>query len=132
MAIATMHTYLMYKATAQATFTKLVDITEFPDLGGDPERIDVTTLSNTSRVYIQGVKDTTDLEFKANYTKTDYETINALTGTHSFAVYFGDTSGTDGIFSFDGEIAVKVDGGGVNEAVTMTITITPSTEITES
>lgn len=120
----------MYKTGTPAAFVKLVDITEFPDLGGDPERIDVTTLSDTSRVYIEGVQDTADLTFTANYTKTDYNAIKALTTEQDFAVYFGDTTGTDGAFTFKGTIKARVNGGGVNEAVTMTITITPSTAIT--
>lgn len=128
MAIATMNTYLMYKVSN--AYTKLVDITEFPDLGGDPERIDVTTLSDTSRVYIPGVQDVQDLQFTANYTKADYNTIAALTTEQDFAVYFGDTNGTNGQFTFKGYIQVRVNGGGVNEAVTMTLTITPTTAIT--
>ena len=35
---ATMGTYLMYKASGSSEFTKLVDIKNFPDLGGEPER----------------------------------------------------------------------------------------------
>ena len=127
MAIATMNTYLMYKVTN--AYQKLVDITAFPDLGGDPERIDVTTLSDTARVYIPGVQDTADIEFTANYTKSDYNTINGLTTEQDFGVYFGDTSGTNGAFTFKGYIKARVNGGGVNDAVTMTIIITPTTAI---
>lgn len=37
--ISTYKTYLMYKATSAATqYTKLIDIKNFPDLGGEPER----------------------------------------------------------------------------------------------
>lgn len=54
--ISTYKTYLMYKATSAATqYTKLIDIKSFPDLGGEPERIDVTTLSDKIRKYTPGV-----------------------------------------------------------------------------
>lgn len=54
--ISTYKTYLMYKATTAATeYTKLLDIKSFPDLGGEPERIDVTTLSDKIRKYTPGV-----------------------------------------------------------------------------
>lgn len=52
---ATMGTYLMYKASGSSEFTKLVDIKNFPDLGGEPERVDVTTLSDRVRKYAMGV-----------------------------------------------------------------------------
>ena len=40
-------------------------------------------------------------------------------------------TGTDGKFSFDGQLSVRVTGGGVNEVRGMAITIAPSTPITE-
>lgn len=126
MAIATINTYLNYKATAGGTYAKLIDITEFPDLGGTPEQIDVTTLTNTTRQYIQGVKDTSDVNFTANFDKTAYETINGLTTTTYFQVLMADGSA----FQFTGTASAYVNGGGVNEAVTMTITIYPTSDVT--
>lgn len=40
-------------------------------------------------------------------------------------------TGTDGKFSFDGQLSVHVTGGKVNEVVGMSITIAPSTVIKE-
>lgn len=34
MAISSYKTYLMYKASDSGTYTKLIDIKDFPDLGG--------------------------------------------------------------------------------------------------
>jgi len=64
---ATMGTYLMYKASGSSEFTKLVDIKNFPDLGGEPERVDVTTLSDRVRKYAMGVQDLASFTFGANY-----------------------------------------------------------------
>ena len=141
MAISTYKVFLMYKATAQAEYTKLIDIKEFPDLGAAPEAIETTTLSDPMRTYIPGIQDTEDLEFTANYDKTDYNTLNGLKGTeYEFAVWFGGTesngvatpTGSEGKFSFSGQLSVYAVGGGVNEVVDMNITITPSTVITFS
>jgi len=44
MAISTYKTFLMHEQSG--TYEKLIDIKEFPDLGGAPEMIDVTTLSD--------------------------------------------------------------------------------------
>ena len=129
MAINTYGITLRHKASG-STYTKLVDIKDFPDLGGSPEMRETTTLSDAMQTYIEGIQSSEALEFTANYTKTDYDALIALKGDEeSFAVYFGET-GQNGIFYFKGYLSVRVNGGGVNEVVGMTISIAPSTEIT--
>ena len=139
MAISTYKVFLMMKGDSGSTYTKLIDIKDFPDLGGAPEMLETTTLSDKMQTYIPGIQNLDSMEFTANYTKTDFATLKALEGeTHSFAVWFGGTesagvltpSGSDGKFSFDGQLSVFPVGGGVNEVVDMTITIAPSTVIT--
>lgn len=139
MAISTYKVYLMYKATAAADWTKLIDIKEFPDLGGEPELLETTTLSDAAQTFIPGIQQLDSMTFTANYTKADYTTVKALEGTdYDFAVWFGATTsgstvtpdGSDGKFSFKGQLSVYANGGGVNEVVNMTITIAPSTVIT--
>lgn len=138
MAISTIYTFLM-QSTNGTTFTKLLDIYEFPDLGGEPEQIDVTTLTDTMRHYINGVQDTGSMQFSAYYKTADYNACKALEGKNShYAVWFGgdksgstvNPSGGYGKFAFDGQLSVFVNGGGVNDPVSMTITIAPSTDIT--
>lgn len=129
----------MYKASASADYTKLVDIKEFPDLGGEPELLETTTLSDGMQTFIPGIQQLDSMTFTANYTKADYTTLKGLEGTEkSYAVWFGGTvsgttvtpTGTDGKFEFDGQLSVYANGGGVNEVVNMSITIAPSTPIT--
>ncbi len=128
MASSTYGTYLMHKATGD-TYTKLVDIKDFPDLGGAPEMLETTTLSDAMQTYIEGIQSSDALEFTANYTKEDYAKLVALKGKEeSYAVYFGE-EGTDGKFEFEGYLSARVTGGGVNEVRGMTISIAPSTEI---
>ncbi len=145
MAINTYQTYLMHKATSTATeYTKLVDIKDFPDMGGTPEMLETTTLSDPMQTFIAGIQtlDTSGLQFTANYTKSDFTTLRALESDteHYFAVWFGATStggvdtptGSDGKFDFQGQLSVYPSGGGVNEVVNMTISIAPSTKISFS
>ena len=129
----------MYKASASADYTKLVDIKEFPDLGGEPELLETTTLSDGMQTFIPGIQQLDSMTFTANYTKTDYTTLKGLEGTEkSYAVWFGGTvsgttvtpTGSDGKFEFDGQLSVYANGGGVKEVVNMSITIAPSTPIT--
>ena len=135
--ISTYKTYLMYSTTSTGSYVKLVDIVDFPDLGGEPETIDVTTLSDPNRRYILGIQDTGVMNFTANYTHVDYAKVKALKDViYYYAVYFGATggtpTGTNGIFKFSGYADVFVQGKGVNEAQQMTISIAPNSEITDA
>ena len=136
MAISTYQAFLMKgSGSGTITYTKLVDIKSFGDLGGTPEQLETTTLTEGSRTYIRGIQDSEAIEFTCNYTAADFSTLSALTSATPFAVWFGANSsgspdGHNGKFSFTGELSVYVNGGGVNEVVEMTVTILPSTEIT--
>ena len=131
MARSTYGIYLMHKESG-STYSKLIDIKDFPDLGGAPEMLETTTLSNSMQTYIEGIQGADALEFTANYDKADYTKLVALKGKNEeYAVYFGE-EGTDGKFEFSGYLSVRVNGGGVNEVVGMTISIAPSTEITSA
>ena len=132
MAISTYGIYLMESATGElgGSYTKLVDIKDFPDLGGAPEMLETTTLSDSMQTYIEGIQSADALEFTANYTKADYETLLEKKGVLGYyAVYFGE-NGTNGKFKFSGYLSVRVNGGGVNEVVGMTISIAPASAIT--
>lgn len=128
MARSTYGIYLMHKVSD--TFEKLIDIKDFPDLGGAPEMLETTTLSDSMQTYIPGIQSLDGLEFNANYTKADFTKLKALEGKdEEYAVYFGE-DGVDGKFEFSGSLSVFPVGGGVNEVVGMTISIAPSTPIT--
>lgn len=130
MAISTFGIQLMHKGTG-STFTKLIDIKDFPDLGGAPEMLETTTLSDSMQTYIEGIQSADALEFTANYTKEDYEKLVALKGENeAFAVFFNESTNDGSKFYFNGYLSVRVNGGGVNEVVGMTISIAPSTAIT--
>ena len=137
MAISTYKVFLMKKT--DSTYSKLIDIKEFPDIGGDPEMLETTTLSDKMQTFILGIQSNEGLSFTANYTKADFTALQALEGSEAdFAIWFGGTEsggvltpdGSNGKFSFKGELSVHVVGGGVNEVVDMSVTIAPTTPIT--
>lgn len=132
MAISTYKVFLMKGSE------KLVDIKSFPDLGGEPELLETTTLSDKMQTYIPGIQSLDALNFTANYTPEDYKTLKALEDQeYDYAVWFGgdeeegvvSPSGSEGKFSFKGKLSVYVNQGDVNQVVEMTITIAPSTVI---
>lgn len=138
MAISTYKIFLMVSEDG-SKYDKLIDIKSFPDLGGAPEMLETTTLSDAMQTYIPGIQSLDALEFEANYTKADFAKLKAMEGTEKqFAVWFGGTgegetltpTGTDGKFKFKGQLSVYPVGSGVNEVVNMNINIAPSTPIT--
>ena len=140
MAISTYKVFLMKKADSSGdTWEKLVDIKEFPDLGGEPEMLETTTLSDNMQTYIAGIQSLDGLAFTANYDVDDFQTLKGLEGQEKdYAVWFGGSGsagsltpdGSNGKFSFKGQLSVFPVGGGVNEVVDMSITIAPSTPLT--
>ena len=136
MAISTYRIFLMKKgATA---FEKLIDIKDFPDMGGQPENLETTTLSDGMQTFIPGIQSMEALEFTCNYTVKDYTDLKALEGKEEeYAVWFGGTgegatltpTGEHGKFTFNGQLSVFPVGSGVNEVVEMTCTIAPSSAV---
>lgn len=136
MAISTYKVFLMAKSGD--SYEKLADIKSYGDLGGTPEMLDTTTLSDKSRTFINGIQEQEAMEFTLNYTPADFKKLDGLKGVETdFAVWFGGTeslgvvtpTGDQGKFTFKGYLSVYVSGGGVNEVVEMTASIAPSTVI---
>lgn len=128
-AISTYGVTLKWGATSQAV-TKEVDIKNFPDLGGAPELIEVTTLSDAMQVFINGIQTAGEMAFTCNYTKDSYETVEGDANTELYyALEFGD-KGDEGIFEWQGMHSVHITGAEVNAPVEMVITIAPSTKPT--
>lgn len=129
MAISTYGVTLKW-GTDALTMTKEIDIKDFPDLGGAPELLETTTLSDAAQTYINGIQSLSAMEFTANYTKADYEAVLADANKKLYyALEFG-ASGSEGIFEWQGEHAAWVVGAGVNAVTEMKISIAPSTKPT--
>lgn len=130
MAKCTNVTYLMHKAAGDAEFTKLLDITEYPDLGGSKEKLDVTTLSDTKKRTINGIEDTSDLSFKAWYEKEDYKKLLDIQESgkiETYQLWFG-VDGVDGKWEWSGIMAVYPTSGSSNAAREMAFSITDEGE----
>ena len=76
MASSTYKSFLMVKNSA--TYEKLIDIKSYPDLGGAPELLDATTLSDPMTVNVMGIQSLEALEFECNYTLADYTKLKEI------------------------------------------------------
>ena len=106
--------------------TELTNLLEVAELGGDVEALEVTCLSDTAHVYIDGLKNYGDsLAFKFLYEKEQFATLNSLTDSQTWKVELPDGA----TCTFGGTCSVKLDGVGVNAALTYTLAIKPNTEM---
>ena len=142
MAMNTYMTFLM-NSTNGTSYSDLVPIVDYPDFLNEINTIDVTNLQNEMHTYIAGLLDTGgSLDFTANYTATDYQTVKALDdGAEKYlAIWFGGTkngstvtpTGVDGKWTFKGMVKVGLVGKGIDEARQMTIHVVPTTDMTFS
>jgi len=134
MATLTNKTFLMIgSGSGTITYAKLVDIKDYPDLEDSPETVETTTLTDTMRTFIPGLKSpgSSGLPFTCNYDESTFSTIRGYEGTEKdLALYLGDDSGSDGKFTFKGYLTIRLLGKGVGEVREMEVTATPSTAIT--
>ena len=107
-------------------YEELNYLMEVPEFGGTPEKIDVTTLGDSYKQYIPGIKDLGDLVFKFLYDTTGTDSsYNLLKGwadnndVVSFKLTYPDTS----THEFDAIPAVKIDAGTINGALTFSATM---------
>ena len=125
MAINTYGIALKWGDSAEAV-AKVVDIKDFPDLIGDPEMLETTTLSDAQVTNIPGIKSSDMLTFTCNYTKEDFGAVN---DDANKALYY-ELSFSDGSkFTWQGQHTCGLPGKGVNEVVDFTINIAASTPV---
>ena len=124
MAIISKGIKLSYKSSDN--FVDLTNLQEIPDLGGDVEAIEITTLADAAHTYTDGLKNYGDsLAFKFLYDGEQFTTLNGLTGVNEWKVTLPD----EATCTFSGTSSVKLDGVGTNAAVTYTLSIKPNTEM---
>lgn len=122
-------TFLYHSATADGAFTKLVDITSYPDMNAAPEKLDVSDLSSNQKKYEPGMIDVPDMEFGFNYTKDRYDSVKEKEDTTGYyQLRFGE-NGEYGAWQWSGKHAVTVSGGQVGGARQGKVTMYPDSEI---
>ena len=125
MAVISKGIKLSYKNGGEA-FVELENLQEIPELGGDTESIEITTLADAAHTYTDGIKNYGDsLAFKFLYEDTQFATLNGLTGSSEWKVELPDGTAC----TFGGTCSVKLDGVGVNAVLTYTLAVKPNSEM---
>ncbi len=134
-------TKIQYADTKAGAYKTLYGLQSTPDMGGDPEKVDVTNLADGSKRYIPGVKDYGDLDFTFFYNDEDenpavseadvaaaYSTLRALQTSNAavwFKLLYPDGTG----FLWSSKVSVKRSAAEVNAALKFTLRSTPLTEL---
>lgn len=106
---------------------ELTNLQEIPELGGDTESIEITTLADEAHMYTEGIKNYGDsIAFKFLYEATQFTALQSSAEGDTWKVQLPD--GTT--CSFGGKGSVKLDSAGVNVALTYTLAIKPNTKMT--
>lgn len=123
--------------TASSSYSKLCDISQFPDMAQAPNAIDVTTLSDWAHVYIPALIDNGgNLEFSGFLDSTTLPLVAAGTSdVCDLAFWVGGTKSGNTIeptgsilkIAFKGRYTAVLGGGGTDEAIPVTIAVTPET-----
>lgn len=129
MAVISKGIKLGYKTGSGTSYTDLTNLQEIPDLNGDTESIEITTLADAAHMYTDGIKNYGDnLSFKFLYEPAQFAALQALDGTINWQVSLpdGEAGAIDTVCTFSGTCSVKLDGVGVNAALTYTLNIKPN------
>ena len=114
--------------------TEIKLLMEIPELGCTAEKIDVTTLSDSTKQYLRGTKDYGDLVFKFMYENKDatsnYRILKKL-DNDGIPVTFKLRYPDEKVHEFKAVPTVKMDAGTLNGALTFTATMVIKGEIVD-
>ena len=112
---------------AESAATAIAELIEMPEFGGAPEVVDTTHLTSGIKTGIAGMQDPGSMDFKFYYVASVFSTIKGLgDAKQKIKVTLSDGA----TFEFEGTMSIKYDGGGINTAATMTISVTLASDLT--
>lgn len=118
-------TKLEFKGTG-TDYTELVGLKSVPELGSEPEQVDVTHLGSAKKVNIQGLQDPGTLEFPFVFKEGNFDVARALDDgkEHDFKITFPTVGNIT--YTFKGQVSIKFDSTEVNNALGFTLSVTVS------
>lgn len=123
---------LSYSET-KGSYTKLVGLKEVPEFGIEPEKVENTTLEDRVKMYEFGIGDAGELEYKFSY-KNDsanapYRVLRNAADAKK-KLYFEQVYPDGTKVNFEGQVSIKLGGGGVNAVIEFTLKIALQSDLT--
>lgn len=116
----------------KGNYQNLVGLKEVPEFGIEPEKVENTTLADKVKKYEFGIGDAGELEYKFAYDNSSatapYRVLRkAADGKKK--LYFEQTYPDNTKVTFEGQVSVKLGGGGVNSVIEFTLKIALQSEL---
>ncbi|MFT8584822.1 phage tail tube protein [Liquorilactobacillus hordei] len=106
-------------------FTEIAGIKTIPDIGADPETVDVTDLADTKKKSVAGIENTQNLALACVYKGENFTDLIAKSGDGK--QYHWKVTYPDGMTAtFQGSFTIKIGNVAVNGAMDFTITVVVS------
>ncbi|GEO70540.1 phage tail tube protein [Levilactobacillus acidifarinae] len=123
--LAATGTKLEYAEPGTTDYKEVADIKTVPALGGAPQDIDVTTLSDTRVKQIAGIDAASSLAFSVQYKGPSWNVIHGKSGDRK--QYNWRVTYADGMqVTFTGSFSIQMGEAAVNGGITYTITVVVS------
>ena len=113
-------------------YQNLVGLKEVPEFGIEPEKVENTTLADKVKKYEFGIGDAGELEYKFAYdntTATSPYRVLRNAADNKEKLYFEQTYPDGTKVTFEGQVSVKLGGGGVNSFIEFTLKIALQSEL---
>lgn len=120
---------------SSAAYTNLAGLKEIPEVGTELEKVDNTDLSNSHKIYENGIGDLPDMvyKFKYNNTKADSPYRVMRDAAAKKEVWDFQEKTKDGtITEFTAQFSLKRTGGGVNGVIEFEVTMAVQSEIKQT
>ena len=114
-------------------YQNLLGLKEVPEFGIEPEKVENTTLADKVKKYEFGIGDAGELEYKFAYdntTATSPYRVLRKAAEDKEKLYFEQTYPDNTKVTFEGQVSVKLGGGGVNSVIEFTLKIALQSELT--
>ncbi|HET1124659.1 TPA: phage tail protein [Streptococcus pneumoniae] len=115
------------------SYTKLVGLKEVPEFGIELEKVENTTLEDTVKKYEFGIGDIGELEYKFSYNNSSatapYRVLRKAADDKK-KLYFEQAYPDGTKVTFEGQVSVKLGGGGVNAVIEFTLKIALQSNLT--
>lgn len=114
------------KKGTPSDYILLEGLKEVPELGVDPEKVENTTLADKVKQYELGIGDAGELEYKFKYDNSKatsaYRVLRKLMDDKEVVAFEQEYPDKTKV-EFDGQVSVKLGGGGVNGVIEFTLKI---------
>lgn len=121
------------KKSSESSYTNLAGLKELPDMGVDPEKVDNTCLTDSVKQYENGIGDAGDLAYKFKYENNEdtsaYRILREIEASGETA-FFKEELKDGTTTTFDAQVSVKRNGGGVNAALEFTLSLSLQSDLT--